>query len=168
MSSLGPFGGCAHTHPGCIHSEALQSVSATAFLLIEGASLWTTCACVWFPWIRNVKQFFLQEEPMLFFPECVSSRFLSFSSSSVCCQDPGRFGRAWLKWVDGALQGSTDSFAREPDHQGGRKFGAGHSTDSLKEKEANLKVLCSLKFCEVMGQTQLCWGKKMTKLQGGP
>lgn len=36
---------------------------------------------------------------------------------------------------------------------------------SLKDKEPNLKGPCSLKFCEAMGQRQLCCGEKVTKLQ---
>lgn len=113
--------------------------------------------CVWFLWIRSVKQFFLQEEPTLFFTECAFSRCLSFSSSSVCCQDPGR----WQ--VDGA----TDCFAKEPDHWK-KSLEKATVPGSIKDKEPNLKVLCSFKFCEAMGQRELCCGGKATKLQGAP
>lgn len=69
--------------------------------------------------------------------------------------------------MDGALQGSTGSFAKEPDYQRGGKFGDGHRTGSLRDKESNLKVLCSLEFCEAMAKGSSAVGK-LPRLQGGP
>lgn len=61
--------------------------------------------------------------------------------------------------MDGALLGPTGSGAKEPDHQRGGKFGEGHRTGSLKDEESNLKVLCSLKFCEAVAKGSSVVGK---------
>lgn len=45
-----------------------------------------------------------------------------FSSRPVCCQDPGNSGQEWLRLVAGALQGSTNSSAEEPDHRQERSW----------------------------------------------
>lgn len=63
-----------------------------------------------------------------------------FSSRPVCCQDPGNSGEEWLRLVAGALQGSTNSSAEEPDHWTGEKLGGGHSVCSPEEKEPHWRA----------------------------
>lgn len=77
-----------------------------------------------------------------------------FSSSSVCCEDPGRSGRVGLRRVAGGDWGWLGP-SRSPwtaqwrSRATGEEGSQGEATvsGSPKDKEPpNLKVLCSLKF----------------------